>query len=123
MLDQRITCCVGIQITSRFDSVFKCPKTNIAQFRLLFYSIDGKPHQSFEPAQKQLGIKTVSNNISRNLLAVGGYDHSVTIINSLTLNSVIHALHPAIIRDDSVIVFSEVNNQGIWSCTLENQPF
>lgn len=83
--------------------------TPLAGYKVLAYTLDGRLAGKFSPYEAGLGVKTARWSPSGHVLAVGSFDRSARLLNSVTWSCVADLEHDALVDSPpSAVIFEEV---------------
>ncbi|XP_076355380.1 WD repeat-containing protein WRAP73-like isoform X2 [Tachypleus tridentatus] len=80
-------------------------------YKVVFYSVDGRCLGSYLGYQMALGIKSVTWSPTSQFLAVGSYDQKVRLLNSITWKTIIAYDHSSSVTGLELVVYREVEKK------------
>ncbi|MEE6483772.1 hypothetical protein FKM82_013649 [Ascaphus truei] len=78
------------------------------EYKVLFYSLDGRLLSTYCAYEWSLGIKSVAWSPSSQFLAIGSFDEKVRILNHVTWKPIKQLEHPATVTNPKTVVYKEV---------------
>ncbi|KAM6977914.1 WD repeat-containing protein WRAP73 [Aplochiton taeniatus] len=81
------------------------------EYKVLFYSLDGRLLSSYSAYDWSLGIKSLTWSPSSQFLAIGSYDEKVRILNHITWKKMTELDHPATINNTKAVIYKEVERR------------
>ena len=79
--------------------------------KVLVYNLEGEMVGKFEPSQWCLGVKCAQWSPSGQILAVGGYDQKVRLLNYITYRVIKEMEHPVKISSQDLVIFKETDGR------------
>lgn len=79
------------------------------EYKVLIYNIDGQCVNKFQPSKWTLGVKAVEWLPSGQLLAIGGYDQKIRLLNNITYKMILEFEHPSKITSKDLVIFKEMD--------------
>lgn len=92
------------------DSNYLCVWDSYVDYNILFYRYDGALLFEYSSNENNLGVKRIQWSPKSDLIAIGGYDSKVRIINTLTWR-VITELDHLSFDNKNPTIFKEVNER------------
>lgn len=92
------------------NSKYLCVWDYIVDYNVLFYRYDGHLLLEYSPNENNLGVKRVQWSPKADMIALGGYDSKIRIINTLTWRVVCELDHTSLEKKDPTI-FKEVQDR------------
>lgn len=81
------------------------------KYKVLLYTLDGRCVSKFSAYDSALGIKSLAWSPTGQFLALGSYDEKLRILNHITWKAVATHSHPAIVKEDDVVVYKEIETR------------
>ncbi|RDD42428.1 WD repeat-containing protein WRAP73 [Trichoplax sp. H2] len=99
-----------------------CVWDSVLDYKVLLYSLDGRPLMSYSAYDNALGIKSVAWSPSGQFLSIGSYDQMVRLLNNITWKPVARFLHSTSVDSEKVVVYKETEKRPFASQPLQSAP-